>query len=385
MNDAKNRFTSFKRVMQLSVVYLTCATFNVCFAADEDKNAKASEVRQENERQGENNSVAEMPQKQAPTLRYNPSGAQLESRQQKHILNSLPAQTSWLDTQAGKFAIVWSPDTTGKPFGAVLLLHDAGQTLHWPSSLKNMHENLPDFGWSILSLALPNPRPASVPQKSVPEPATQTPISEEEQTGAQKEKDEKYDAKLEKDIVHSEKEEPQSEKPVAAPEDAETQTPEEPAGVEPITQERIAAAIDYLHQQGQYNIVLIGEGLGAARAVKFLSKTLTKSSPAGAERAFRALVLINPKHSIPEFDDFALTNHFYFGEMPTLDISFEPSRDASFLIKSRKKSASKARVSTYIQRRILSPIAPPDTQENRLTRMIRGFLQNHAKGVEVGG
>jgi len=254
----------------------------------------------------------------------------------------------WLEAVKGnKFIAMWEPDTSGNPLGAVLMLHGEGQTPDWPNSLRPLRENLPGFGWATLSLNLPNPLQSHTTVRKSQPP----------------ESDNKENNDDEKQIVAS----------------------------------RIQAGMEFLNQNGQYNIVLLGQGLGAIRGAAFIrakpnqnsGKPLTgKKSKAIIQRSIRAFIMINARN-LDSDNETDLSDLLRDRSLPVLDVYsgdhfLDESESASRLI-----AAKKHRLLYYQQYKILEPStfnnSASSLDENRMTRRVRGFLNKYAKGVEIEG
>ncbi len=143
--------------------------------------------------------------------------------------------------------------------------------------------------------------------------------------------------------------------------------------------------MSYLNDQGQFNIVLLGDGVGAARAGHFFSRlpvpvvTEKKMKPI---KPIRAVVILNARNNNP-LGDIDLTSSLFDPEVPTLDIYFGRDRRNSFDAEQRKRYAQRNmhKIYTQVQLPIMSEVSQQG--ENRLSRRIRGFLQEHARGVKV--
>jgi hypothetical protein len=156
--------------------------------------------------------------------------------------------------------------------------------------------------------------------------------------------------------------------------------------------ERISVATNFLNQKGQYNIILLGEGLGAVYALEHLNKVVAPSNPKESadqqeknqDRAVRAIILLDIK--TPENWPFSPPDKLIDRpNVPTLDL------DTTWNLQARKAAEMRKQVSIqkgYQSYRIKS--LPPQTGKNPeefnlgLTKTIRGFLQQEAKGEELG-
>jgi hypothetical protein len=306
----------------------------------------------------------------------------LEQRQQQ-LLSELkgPPEAVWVDVDGEKILGFWRQDQSGKPVGAVLLLHAQGQNPRWTDPLLRLHQHLPLHGWATLSIDLPElPEPVIPERKTEPAPpnieaapqSTQTAVTDETQ------------------VVHQE---PDATSAVTAAADP---TPAPPATVS-ITdiraaiQKRITAATQYLHQQGQYNLVLLGEGAGALWALEHLEQAAVPAAPAAADeaqkaivdRAIRALILIDARVPEPLLPG-ELIERLRHPQVPTLDVYTDLGLNARRAAAERKQVSVKAGYQTFVQKRLLPAAGTLDIEaETNLIKTLRGFLQKRAQGVKL--
>lgn len=314
----------------------------------------------------------------------------IETRDMNLLANEIHDQetVSWLTAADGKFLSLYEPEWNNNPYGAVLILHAEGQHADWPNTIEVIRSSLPQHGWSTLSTSLPNPDTVPIPKRVIKKTATvngenansdDTEQTENKNTPAnpkpkaeEGEENEIFDADtgiLDNGALEQEQESASNEKPKIA--------------TETVAYSRIEAAISFLNDQGIYNIVLLGDGLGAARAGNFLKGLPQSNEPKdNTIKLIRAMVIINARNSSPKQDINLLTS-LYDPEIATLDIYFGIHENDNAESLERKKFARRNNFTTYQQ--ILLPELSHNTTngENRLTRRIRGFLYKHAKGVKV--
>ena len=60
-----------------------------------------------------------------------------------------------LNIDGHKFLAIYTPESTGKPVGAVILLHGMGAHPDWPQVISPLRTSLPESGWATLSLQMP--------------------------------------------------------------------------------------------------------------------------------------------------------------------------------------------------------------------------------------
>ena len=117
----------------------------------------------------------------------------------------------WLKSDGDKILGIYAEQTTDKPHGGVILLHGIGVHPDWPDVINPLRSELPDHGWSTLSIQMP--------------------------------------------ILHNE----------AIAKDYEPLWKEVPG--------RIKAATAFLKQQGIENMAIIGHSLGSAMASSYLAES----------------------------------------------------------------------------------------------------------------
>ena len=115
----------------------------------------------------------------------------------------------WLTSGSDKFLGIYTEQTSEKPQGGVILMHGIGVHPDWPDVINPLRSELPDHGWSTLSIQMP--------------------------------------------ILHNE----------ATAKDYEPLWKEVPG--------RIKAAKAYLQKQGIENIAIVAHSLGAAMAASYLA------------------------------------------------------------------------------------------------------------------
>lgn len=311
-----------------------------------------------------------------------------EERDMTLLANSQnDATVVWLEAMNTPFLSLFEQELTGNPVGAVLILNAEDQHSNWPNSSEPIRLSLPAFGWSSLSTQLPTPNAEPVPKRTLPvnkeakeidstqesEKTTVDDSSTEQpettQAPAETSKTESLNTSENTTQVESNLKRSIAEK-----------TPSD-IPVEEIALSRVQETINFLHSKGQYNIVLMGNGVGAARATCFINQ-LDNASGNKQTRMIRALVLINARNQISG-SDRQLPQCLINPEIPVLDVYTGVNNRDRQEAKQRLKSSRLNNYSVYQQIRL--PIVAHNSMlgENRLSRRIRGFLESHARGVKV--
>ena len=85
------------------------------------------------------------------------SAASFKHREQRWATQILDSQmigeAAWLKVKADKFLALYNP--AAKPKGGVILMHDAGLNPDWPDVISPLRRELPEHGWTTLSLQMP--------------------------------------------------------------------------------------------------------------------------------------------------------------------------------------------------------------------------------------
>ncbi len=374
----------------------TTATDTTQTAADTSDNEKKSE--ENTEKNSENPSAT--PNTPAPTpLGAGQSFYQTPAREQKLLQTFTQGplgsgESILLTANEQEFIALWHSDTSGDPKGAALILPDENITPLANQSVRNLQTYLSQHGWSTLTIALPKtykalPPPASPiieVKNSVPkEPATE----EAAEAPSKKEADIVYDGDKEAAETEADnaKNTADDANPTKKPEEQQPlPPPEPPPPTEPVAQAQLQAALSFLQEKGQANIVVIAQGIGSARALFYLEQTIFSLGQTTAESAndnkapINALIMLDAKLQITELANWDAYGIIAKLPFPTLDIthaphSQSPEMAATITTQKRRIAAQVGKVAIYEQRQLL-----PETltsQEMRMTRVIRGFLKKY--------
>lgn len=248
-----------------------------------------------------------------------------------------PDQLLTLEAGADKFQARHIPDLSGQPRGATIVLHDSGQNPSWPFTVAALLDDLPLHGWDTLSIELPTPageadKASNTPNASPPPantPARPTPVANNQTTA--------------------------------------------PAGIEPQTQARIAAALKYFSDQKQKNVVLIGIGSGAIRAAELIRQMAT----ANADKSIApitTLIMIAPRNTLLGIE-MDLPKILPTTEIPTLDITLDSDPLTRTDAELRRRAVLHQRTRIYRQMALPPINNTSDAQHSLLVKRIRAWLQ----------
>lgn len=353
----------------------------------------ATEPKAETEQSGEMEQSTTAP---APEERETPLYQSREERDMSLLADGVDGETAvWLTAMEQPFLALYEQELTGQAVGAVLIINAEGQHSSWPTTSELIRLSLPEFGWNTLSTELPLPETKPIPKRSeAPKPkvddkaagegSAEAPQKDNSATETEKEPV-KAEAGEDKEIYDSES--GQLSDGSINPSKAEgtntleTETDEMKIPAEDIAVARLHASINYLHQQGQFNIVLMGSGMGALRSVCFLND-IPKLNESTQSRLIRSLVMIDARNRLPN-DDRQLHKCLDTPEMPVLDVYVGQDDRNHSEAKERRKYAHRKNYEVYQQIRLPELARNTMLGENRLSRRVRGFLESHSRGVKI--
>jgi hypothetical protein len=293
----------------------------------------------------------------------------------------------WLDTEYGRFLSLWQKDRSGDAKGALLIIHAEGEHPAWPNTTKPLHDTLPDYGWATLAISLPLPDEPEIPKRTLPT-KTKRIIKADNDEESNEDKKSSEQAKTESiaNEDSSEKKDGSVKKVALAPATLIEPPKEKKVSAEIITEKRLEAALQFLHDQGQFNLIILGNGSGAIRAHDFIDKITPKiDNPrlrAKLERPVRALILVNGHNQLPIMEE-PYRNWFSDPDIPVLDIFFQGNYRNTIDAKNRKILSRQKKALNYKQVRLISLNSEKSWNENILSRRVRSFLDTTAVGIEV--
>ncbi|VUD40370.1 hypothetical protein TDB9533_00156 [Thalassocella blandensis] len=295
----------------------------------------------------------------------------------------------WLGPTQQVLAL-WRPETSGNPFGAVLILHDDGHHPDWPATINPVRNNLPQFGWATLSVSMPDTENKQIPPRPAPTPLTGT--SDSNPTDAEDEhaketaklmaQDSEVDEQAQQLAQAASAENPQQNMP---------NTSDKP-DPELLAHQQIQAAMDFLNEKGQFNIIVVAYGTSAYRAAKYIDDLMAGNTSnkrslkvqGKMQRPVRAVVFVSARnHIVTQKEN--LTDYLNDRNVPMLDVYFGDHHLDATESKERKLFTQQNNFTQYFQVKIEPPSTEVFDGETPLTRRIRGFINKHARGVKVGG
>lgn len=322
-----------------------------------------------------------------------PPYASREERDMKLLAERVNADAIvWLKALEEPFLSLYERELTGNAVGAALIINAEGQHSSWPSTTERIRLSLPQVGWNTLSTELPEADRHAPPKRTWNATAPAPPKTD---SATQENANENTDQSTD-DSAPSDAPTPASEQEIYDDQTGELSDGSIDSGndsaptaiadelkipSEDIATARLQESINYLHQQGQFNIVVMGSGIGAARAACF-ADTLPKVNSATQTRLIRAMVLINARNHVPGTDQW-LHKCLTYPEIPVLDVYIGLGERDRQEAKERLSYSRRKNYGVYQQIRLPELAHNTARGENRLSRRIRGFLEQHAQGVKV--
>ncbi len=353
------------------------------------------------------------------TQRHLPNVPQKRTQALIHHLELMERQDEIVQLNAAEevFYGFYLPEATGAPQGAVLILHDNQQHGHWPKLIAPLRESLPQNGWTTFSIELPelpvsqrimrDPTPVVLTGKSESKDGEEnsstalTPITTdqegdalltEEATDSDAPDFSKQPQEQEQDDTSREPSLPR----LAKLPDLPTDTPLaaialEVSAEDPLeryqvrNRQRIIAAIDYLHSKGQFNLVILGYGTGAAWAIDYVEQ-ISQADTAQTKRNRKAdnkgltLVTIDARPSINRFAD--MNQQLKKMSIPYLDI-IQPSKFLEMKYGKAREAIMNRNQNPNYQQIISADIRYDQDQNSPIIRRIRGWIKAKAGGTLV--
>ena len=293
-----------------------------------------------------------------------------------------PREVLKLEANQEEFLALYRPENTPKAHGALVILHIEDGHPDWPMVVNPVRTQMPDFGWATLSVAIPSPGPAEIPERTLP--ATQILVGipedeedEEELSDAEGDLDEESVA----DVVEPETAPDEEGDELGDTEEGEggvkadwpppkpTFLPVEDKG--PLADRidaRIRAAVSHLQAQGYEQIVYVGHGVGAVWIMDYL-----KDNPAPPEQA---VVMIQP-HMPQRNIEVDLPSLLLTQQRPILDLYYDDNRFDKLFAEERANFARRSGNPYYRQTRLGGlglQSGQTQAKDRRVVQSLRGWL-----------
>lgn len=300
-----------------------------------------------------------------PAQRPAPPRPMLESRAESHeqaLRRQLPArQQQTLDGGADPFLSLWLPANQAEPEGLVILLHGEGETADWPTAIGPLRRQLPDVGWSTLSLSLPEAPNAGVQARKA-KPVTVVLEGVEKAEASQE---------PEAAIVEAEAAAPdvapllESSLPAADLAPAEPQHPQRVLA-------RLRAALEHARQQSPRRLILLGHGTGAYWAARFLQE----EQPGDVTQ----LVIVSAQ--VPRGVETTLDDLLPQLRLATGDFYYRDQAGQPDLARERLNAGKRQRHPAYMQIGLQSLPSDARAEQAQLVRRVRGWLELEPRAAQ---
>jgi hypothetical protein len=318
------------------------------------------------------------------------------------------AEQVWLETPSdkGKFLAVAIKEASATPQGALVAIPDYGQHAHWPVLVKPLGELLPDKGWYVFSVSMPQRFSVLPPDRELAAKTLEQIIVSGEQTvsgDAQAASSDKAgdDAAKENTAAPGE-----TVVGNAAPAGAANETAVAiDLGADKINQNtdsnadsnagqggakneltesaaeiagaRVSAALDFVKSKGYGNLVIIGIRSGASHIFDYLA-----ANKGSLPRRGFAVIMIDARFDTPDLE--AMENAFSAGfASPVLDLVNTLDQDSVNRADQRKRVARSLQMSGYLQVKMAMTSQSLQDPQSVLMHRIAGWLSVHAPGTKA--
>ena len=303
-----------------------------------------------------------------PATRPIPPRPMLDSRsesQQQALQRQLPArQQLTLDGGADPFLSLWLPANQAQPAGLVILVPGEGETADWPTAIGPLRRQLPDFGWSTLSLTLPDGPDAGVkPRKGEPVTVVLEGVEKVEAPQAQSEPA----AETTTPAAGAETA-PETTGVIASLDDLAPAEPDHTRRV----QARLRAALDFARQQKPRALVVLGHGTGAYWAARMLQE----SQPGEAAQ----LVIVSPLD--PEGAETGIIELLPQLRQATADFYYRDRANQLVAARERLNAGKRQQHPAYMQIGLQSLPSNARAEQEQLVRRVRGWLELEARSAQ---
>lgn len=282
-------------------------------------------------------------------------------------------ETQWLPVADEQMFSLYRPDSSGDAKGALLILHRGEQPPWWNLQIEYLRQELPDYGWATFLVILPTEeqsipaRPAEKPTAAVEKQDStegdDSSSADTTNTAAEGEDKEIFDSTTGE--LASTEEMNQS---------TEEKLPSKP--ILPLSQrneQRLMAAMHFLHEKNQFNLALLSDSTSAPQA----AEVLLKMAPSSDVKAIAAQIILNFRRDQPQSNS-DVDAGLFDPMVPLLDAYIDQDKSNLASATERQRSARRQKYLTFQQVNIDS------LQKEVLSKRIRGFLTKHAEGMETG-
>ncbi len=301
-----------------------------------------------------------------------------------------PREVLLLNANQEEFLSLYRPEHTPKAHGALVILHIEDGHPDWPMVVNPVRTQMPDFGWATLSVAIPSPGPAEIPERTLPATLVLTGMPKTEESEEEAPAEEGEGAEGEEGLAEDAPEEAPAEPETVPDEEGDELGEEGGEGGEPKADwpppkptfvpvedkgpladridARINAAVSHLLGQGYEQIVFVGHGVGALWIMDYL-----KDNPAPPEQA---VVMIQPR--MPQRNiEVDLPSLLLEQQRPILDLYYDDNRFDQAFARDRANFARRSGNPHYRQTRLGGlglQSGQSEAKDRRVVQSLRGWL-----------
>ena len=288
------------------------------------------------------------------------------------IANALQDESIWLDTEYGKILALHRITEAKSTFGVLVLLHAAEDPQHWPPALENLRANLPRYGWETLALAIPPQPPVLIPAR--PSSSSSSEYNNENIDSTTNDND-KPNQTAENNSV-----------PSASSSSSSSNSNSASISREFLIYAYIDAAITYLSQKNQFNVVVLTDNSSAYYSLGKLLPMIKDNpkDPNTIDGPLQALIIANLQQQEP-LTKTELESIFNNAQLPVMDIFFAADYSEQQTARNLHRAvAMRQKLNDYQQLKLNNQPTVTETDfQSFLLGRVRGFMQKKASGVEL--
>ena len=176
-----------------------------------------------------------------------------------------------LEVAGQQIDATFTEETLGEQYGVIIMLHDVGEDFDSSGVISSLRRELPEHGWSTLTLALNYPYKPNIFLSGEPkEEASTEDSAAAETTDTEKVAPTGEETEQKDDTSDKKSEESEAATDEKSDGEAEDKTDENKALPPVSNQQRVNAALNFIQTQGIEKVLLLGNGEGGDFAIELL-------------------------------------------------------------------------------------------------------------------
>nr|WP_271273115.1 DUF3530 family protein [Aliamphritea hakodatensis] len=327
-------------------------------AQAEENNGAAGMTEMSDTQQGDSMSEAGET-KRVPRSIPNPAAQRAAALAQEQ---SPETEIIWLKTDKETQLSLFMPSGITESYGGIILFHGSMATPDWPDIIRPLRLTLSDQGWATLSVALPDPNPAPVPERMM-QASVPSGSGDGTETGSADDTGLAEAAATEAAMTESAMSGDTMTNSMAK----EESPPKEPY-IDQLTRIAIAASTQ-LTDREQNRQIIIGIGTGAVWAAAYIAQ-------AQDEQNIR-LLMIDPRQpddpSAPQLSELIPL----LDSETVLDLYFENSEFSKAQARHRLRLSMRSKLPDYRQIKINQRPDDSKREQQWLAKKVRGILKTN--------